>query len=276
MGKAKFSKLGRKKSVKSVSKKCAKKTSVSSKAKKPKKPKPQPETDPFCEDEYRFGKEFTTIKMGLKDMVVDDQFFENLNDVVVRASKVAILGSFNVYYEFKKAFDDNNFTKIERLAIKIKKKPECFFNGVRGRKTVNQDDCDEMAKKYFTQFDIALQPPEGMSQVIMYIAQQYRTNLMNFVQNFAIKRVIACLLIFFARRTIKRQPIDKESKKRCAVQSRISSSHAALLKSIWNCCASYNPLSGPKGILGEVNGLTVGRRMIGPSISYHSCESNDL
>lgn len=214
MGKAKFSKLGRKKSVKSVSKKCAKKTSVSSKAKKPKKPKPQPETDPFCEDEYRFGREFTTIKMGLKNMVVDDQFLENLNDVVVRASKVAILGSYNVYYEFKKAFDDNNFTKIERLAIKIQKKPECFFNGVRGRKTVNQDDCDEMAQKYFTQFDIALQPPDGMSQVIMYIAQQYRTNLMNFVQDFAMKRVIACLLIFFARRTIKRQPIDKESKKK--------------------------------------------------------------
>lgn len=126
-------KSGRKKSVK---------TSLSSKVKKPKKPKSQP----VSEDEYRHGSEYTTIKMGSIDMV-DGQFVENLNEVVVRSSKVAILGSLNVFYEFKKAFDDGNFTKFERLAIKIKKNPECFFNVVRRRNTVNQHDCDEMAQR---------------------------------------------------------------------------------------------------------------------------------
>lgn len=58
---------------------------MSSKVKKPKKPKPQPE--PISEDEYRFSSEYTTTKMGLIDMV-DGQFFENLNNIVIRASRV--------------------------------------------------------------------------------------------------------------------------------------------------------------------------------------------
>lgn len=61
---------------------------MSSKVKKPKKPKPQPEPwFAISEDEYRFSSEYTTTKMGLIDMV-DGQFFENLNNIVIRASRV--------------------------------------------------------------------------------------------------------------------------------------------------------------------------------------------
>lgn len=183
-------------------KKCARKTSVKSKVKKlPKK---------------RRDIKLVTIKMGLRDMVLKRVFFENLNKIAVRASKVAILGSLNVYYEFQRAFNANDFARVEQLKEDIKSTPERFFNGVRakGRGIVNRNDHTRIVDEYFIRYGIELQPPDGMCQVLQYIGQQYRTNLMVYIQQYAVKRVIACLLIYYARRTPNDQPIDDASKKK--------------------------------------------------------------
>lgn len=186
----------------SRAKKCARKTYVKSKVKKlPKKDR---------------DIKLVTIKMGLRDMVLKRVFFENLNMIAVRASKVAILGSLNVYYEFQRAFNANDFARVEQLKEDIKSTPERFFNGVRtkGRGIVNRNDHTRIVDEYFIRYGIELQPPDGMCQVLQYIGQHYRTNLMNYIQQYAVKRVIAFLLIYYARRTPNDQPIDDASKKK--------------------------------------------------------------
>lgn len=111
--------------------------------------------------EYDFSK----IKMGLIDMV-DRDFCRNLNNIAVRASKVAVLGSLNVYYEFQRTFNDDGFDRVERLAADIVPRPGNFFNGVRVRdkSVVNTNNHTRMADEYFIRYGIEKQPPEGMAQ----------------------------------------------------------------------------------------------------------------
>lgn len=74
-------------------------------------------------DKHALSVEYSTIKMSLLGMV-DSLFYTNLNDVAVRASKVAILGSLNVVYEFYSAFNAADFDKVERLSTEIKSYPQ--------------------------------------------------------------------------------------------------------------------------------------------------------